>query len=184
MTFHSGNQMVDPQLIFEKARLQSGMHVADFGCGQTGHIIFPCSLVLGEMGVMYAVDILKDVLESIKKRAAIDGLVNIHTIWSDLERTGGTKIPEKSLDVIFLVNTLVQTKDRSVVLNEAKRLLKDKARIVIVDWVKKGLAFGPQDNHFIDFGEIKNWARENNFAIQEEFDSGPYHRGVVLYRHE
>ena len=50
--YHSGNQMVDPYILFEKAHIQSGMHVADFGCGQTGHMVFPCAKQLGSKGIM------------------------------------------------------------------------------------------------------------------------------------
>ena len=59
--------MVDPQLLFEKAQLQPGMHIADLGCGRLGHIVFPALKFVGETGLIYAVDILKDVLEDIKQ---------------------------------------------------------------------------------------------------------------------
>ena len=182
--YHSGNQMIDSYELFKKVQLRPGMHVADLGCGQTGHIVFPVAKLLGETGIIYAVDILKDVLEAIKKRAASNSFLNVHTIWSDIEREGGTHIPAKSLDVAFLVNTLVQTKDRLSVLEEACRLLKDKARLVVVDWHKKGLTFGPPDDHYIDFEEIKKWAKEKGMVIQEEFAMGQFHRGVVLYKHD
>ncbi|HBB38048.1 MAG: Methyltransferase type 11 [Candidatus Magasanikbacteria bacterium GW2011_GWD2_43_18] len=182
--YHSGNQMVDPQILFEKARIQPGMHVADFGCGQTGHIIFPCAKILGERGIIYAVDILKDVLMQIEQRAKSNSLLNVHSVWSDIEKKGHTAIPSHSLDVAFLVNTLVHVKERHTVLDEVNRLLKDKARLVIVDWVKKGLVFGPKEGQFIDFSDIEAWARAHRFVVQEEFDMGRYHRGVVLYKHE
>ena len=182
--YHSGNQMVDPYIIFDKARLHTGMHVADFGCGRTGHMIFPASKIVGDMGVIYAVDILKKVLEQVKKRSASSAIMNIQTIWGDLERKNGVAIPKNILDIALLVNTLVQTNDHEQVLNNILPLLKDKARIVIVDWKKKGLMFGPSDDRFIDFEEIKNWAGKNGLAVQEEFNVGQFHRGVVLYKHE
>ncbi|PIZ95605.1 MAG: hypothetical protein COX81_00535 [Candidatus Magasanikbacteria bacterium CG_4_10_14_0_2_um_filter_37_12] len=182
--YHSGNQMIDPYVLFQKAQLQSGMHVADFGCGQTGHIVFPAAKVLGEKGVMYAVDVLKSVLEIVGKRASINSLLNIHTVWSDLERIGKTAIPEKSLDLAFVINTLVQSDNRHAILEEARRLLKDKARLVIVDWSKKGLTFGPQDNRFVDFLDIKRWSQMHGFVVQEEFDMGRFHKGLVLYKHD
>ena len=184
MTYHSGNEMIDPYFLFEKVHLRPGMHVADLGCGRTGHLIFPAATVLGEHGIMYAVDILKDVLESVKKRARMDNLLNIYTVWADLEHVGATTIPEKSLDMAFLVNTLVQSNNRHGVLEEAKRLLKDKARLLIVDWVKKGLKFGPQDERFVNFKNIKKWAGLHGLVVQEEFDAGRYHKGLVLFKQE
>ena len=176
--------MIDPQLIFEKAQLQPGMHVADLGCGQTGHIIFPAAKIIGSHGIVYAVDILKDVLEVIKKRAALSNLLNIQPVWSDLEWVGHTAIPERSLDIIFLVNTLVQSDNRHAILEESRRLLKKKSRLVVVDWTKKGLPFGPQDARFVNFKNIKDWSRLHGFSVQEEFDAGVYHHGLVLYKNE
>jgi len=183
MSFHSGNELIDPYLIFEKARLRPGMRVADLGCGRTGHLIFPAALVVGERGVIYAVDVLKDVLETIKKRAKDEGLLNIHTVWSDLELVGATAIPEKSLDVAFLVNTLCQANNRHGIMEETKRLLKNKARLIIVDWIRKGLSFSPPDERFINFDDVKRWASLHGFAVQEEFGVGRYHKGIVLFRH-
>ncbi len=182
--YHSGNQMIDPYIIFEKARITSGMHVADFGCGRTGHMIFPIAKILSDTGIVYAVDILKDVLENIKRRAQENGLINIQTVWGDLERENGVAIPSRVLDVVLVVNTLVQTTNHIQVLDNVLPLLKEKARIVVVDWVEKGLVFGPNDDRYIDFLEIKNWAKQNGLAVQEEFGAGKYHRGVVLYKNE
>ena len=52
------NLLVDPGLLFQKAQLQRGMYVADFGADQSGHIVFPAALLLGEKGLVYAVNIL------------------------------------------------------------------------------------------------------------------------------
>jgi len=181
---HNGNQMLDPYLLFEKAHLQPGMHAADFGCGSTGHIVFPAAKIIGEHGIMYGVDIMKSAIQAIHKRAELNKMMNVQTIWSDIELDGKTAIPAKSLDVAFLVNTMVQAKDPNAMLKEIHRLLKDKARLIIVDWVKKGLRFGPSDDRFINFEDIKKWGRDNGFVVQEEFPVGQYHSGLVFYKNK
>lgn len=178
------NLMIDPGLLFQKAQLQKGMHLADFGSDRSGHIVFPAALLIGEKGIVYAVDILKSVLENIKKRAEMESFVNIHPIWSDLEK-GKTAIPEKSLDVIFLVNTLSFCDKPDLILAEAKRLLSPKSRLLIVDWLSKvNSAMGPKDDKFVNFSRIKAWAKQEGFLVQEEFPVGKYHHGIVLFRHE
>ena len=182
MPHHSGDQMIDPSLLFQKAHIQPGMHIADFGCGRTGHLIFPATKIIGEHGLVYAVDILKDILEVLTKRAASTGIHNMHTVWSDIEQVGATAILPNSLDVIFVVNTLVHSENRHGVLDEARRLLKDKARLVIVDWKQKGLTFSPDDDAFVDFNNILDWALMHGYVLQEEFDVGAYHHGMVLFK--
>ena len=182
MPYHSGNELLDPHLIFEKIHLQPGMHVADLGCGRTGHMIFPAANIIGEKGVIYAVDIMKDVLQNILKRARLDGFHNVHTVWSNIELLGKTAIPEKTLDIAMLVNTLFHSKVHSDMLDEAARLLKEKARMLVVDWVDAGLPFGPSHDELVNFESIKKWAFSHGFVLQEEFEAGKYHKGLVLFK--
>src|SRR3989339_191035 len=179
----SGNQLIDPHLLFDKARIHSGMHIADLGCGRIGHVVFPGAMTVGELGLVYAVDILKDVLENIRKRAAMENLLNVQTVWADLERAGKTSIPAKNLDVAFLINVLFQSNNKLAMLDEAYRLLKDKARIVVVDWARDSLPFAPPKYKLVNFDEIKKWARGKGLVVQEEFVAGPYHKGIVFFKH-
>ena len=182
--YHSGNQMIDPDLLFEKAQLQPGMHIADLGCGRLGHIVFPGAKYVGPNGLIYAVDVRKEMLESVRKRASLDGLLNVQTVWADLEQYGKTAIPTKNLDVAFIINVLFQSNDQFAILNEAKRLLKHKARLVIVDWNRPGLTICPPAERMVDFHAILNWARGEGFGLQDDFDMGNWHRGLVLYKND
>jgi len=183
MTYHSGNQLVDPYVLFKKVHLQPSMHVADLGSGRIGHIVFPAAKVLGDRGVVYAVDILKDALESIRKRAQLEGFVNIHEVWADIERENSVKIPSKTVDVVFIVNVLFHFKDYMPTLKEAIRLMKDKGRIVIVDWSRELTAMGPKLGEHVNFVTLKQQARELGCVVQNDFHVGPYHRCMILYKH-
>lgn len=184
MAHHSSNQLVDPYLLFDKAQLRAAMHVADFGCGRTGHIVFPAALVVGERGIVYAVDILKEVLEDVSKRARQDGLTQLHPVWANIELPGKISIPDQTLDVIFLVNNLCLSDKRHDILAAASRLLQPKARIVIVDWKACTLSFCPPQERLVDFQDLTVWARTNGFVVQEEFSVGKYHHGMVIYKGE
>ena len=183
MTYHTGNQLIDPYLIFGKVQLQPNMHIADFGVGRTGHIVFPAAKLIGEKGVVYAVDILKDVLESIKKRAQVEGFLNIHEVWADIERGNSVRIPGGTLDMVFMINVLFHFKDCTTTLEEAMRLLKEKGRVVIVDWVKPLSNIGPVNTPMLDFAKLVEEARGLGFALQDDFELGSYHRCVILYQH-
>jgi ubiquinone/menaquinone biosynthesis C-methylase UbiE len=178
------NQLIDAKIIFEKSQLRPGLHIADFGCGQTGTLVFPASIIIGERGVVYAVDILKTALEQINKRVKLENLSNVHTVWSDVERVGGTAIPEKSLDTIYIMNILSHAISSQNMLREAARLLKEKGRLTIIDWARGGLPFGPKSEKMINFEDIKKWATTNNFVVQEEFSPGNYHKGLVLFKQD
>lgn len=182
MTYHVGNHLLDPYTLLQKGGTLEGMHIADLGCGRTGHVVFPASQVVGARGVVYAVDILKDVLESVRKRAATEAIHNVETVWADLEEPQGLAIPERTLDLGFFVNVLYHFESYDTPLAEAARVLKEKGRIVVVDWMKKLSTLGPANGAMVDFDEIISWARQNRFAVQEDTEVGPYHRVVVLFR--
>lgn len=184
MGYHSGHTLIDVQELFRLAQVFPGMHTADLGCGRTGHILFPLAKVLGDTGILYAVDVQKDILESIRKRAADTGFHTIHTIWSNLEVVGATAIPAASLDAVFITNVLSQTDNRHGIIDEARRLLKKKARLIILDWKESDCSFAPEAYRCVDFTDIEGWATMHGFVLQERFDMGPYHHGLVLYRHD
>ncbi len=182
MTYHSGNHLIDPQFILERSQIHEGQHIADIGCGATGHIVFQASKLIGDRGIVYAVDILKNALQVVSKRARLENLTNIHTVWSDFEKKGGLLIPENSLDTAFMISSLFHSVHIDEVLLEVARVLKPKSRIVIVDWVDTKLSIAPKK--LLDFEQVRIWAQKNNFIVQEEFEVGKYHKGLILFRHD
>lgn len=182
--YHSGNTLIDPMILFEKAQLQPEMHVADFGCGKTGHIVFPASQIVGEKGVVYAVDILKDDLKQIQKRAELSSIHNIHTVWGNMEAVGKISIPAQSLDIVFVVNTLSKGFSSDSVLQEAGRLLKEKGRIIVADWSTPIVGIAPPTQMLTSPKRVRDVALKQEFFIQEEFEAGPHHFGIVLFKQE
>jgi len=55
---HAGTALLDPAIIYKKIDLVEGMKVVEFGCGRTGHFLFTASKVVGDKGIVYALDIL------------------------------------------------------------------------------------------------------------------------------
>jgi ubiquinone/menaquinone biosynthesis C-methylase UbiE len=182
MTYHSGNQLIDPQTLFEAIGLGKGMHIADFGSGRTGSFVFPAAAIVGEHGVVYAVDVVKSALEGIAKRARLDGLLNIHTVWADIERANAVAIPEHSQDAILLVNVLSTIRTRDAALTEADRILKPGGVILVVDWRDSTLSFAPAPEAIVDWNGIRQWAAQHHYAVADEFPAGKHHIGLLLRR--
>lgn len=171
----SGRALIDPLEIFQKIGLSSGMRVADMGCGRTGHFVFPAARVVGERGLVYAVDILKDVLHSLGSWIKSEGLDNVQTIWSDIEKVNKTPIPAKSVDVCFFMNVVSHLKDKTSALTEASRLIKDDGQIVVVDWSKSLGTLGPQDPASADPQKIVEIAINCGLRLMENFSCSDYH---------
>lgn len=175
-----GNALLDAKLILEKVHLKDGMKVADLGCGASGHFVFPSARLVGKKGVVYAVDIMKTILNTIEKRAKIDNLPNVLTVWSDLEIFGATKIEAGSLDAAYLINTLYQSKKRMEIVREAVRLIKKKGKLIVVEWKSSALPFGPSIEDRVDRDLLKTGAAGLELNILEEFEPGEYHYGIIF----
>jgi ubiquinone/menaquinone biosynthesis C-methylase UbiE len=83
----AGTALINPQEIFTKVGLASGMRIADLGCGRTGHFIFTAAHNVGATGMVYAIDIQRDVLETLQNRIRAEGFDNIQTVWSARPRS-------------------------------------------------------------------------------------------------
>src|SRR5688572_17971658 len=101
-----GNALIDSHQVMRDAHVRRGMHVADFGCGRTGHIILPAAEAVEEDGRVYAVDLSRDHLQMINNLASMRGMSHVYPVWGDYERMGRVQISPSSLDVIFFVNNL------------------------------------------------------------------------------
>ncbi|MBI2459491.1 MAG: methyltransferase domain-containing protein [Parcubacteria group bacterium] len=177
-----GNILIDVNLLFSKVQVEEKMKVADLGCGSSGHFVFPVAKLVGKKGVMYAVDILRTSLETISKRARMENLANIKTIWSNLEIFGATKIEAGSLDIALLINTLYQSHKRAEILRESIRLLKKNGKLVVIEWKNIAAPFGPPAEERVKKDLLDNVAKKLGLGPEDEFEAGPYHYGLIYVK--
>ena len=178
-----GNSIIDVNLVFRKiSPLKEDMRVADLGCGNFGHFLFPLAEVLGKKSRVYAVDIFKGSLEEIKRKARLENYHQIETIWSDLEVPGATNIESGTLDAAFLINVLFQSSKRKEILSEAIRLLKSGAKLVVLEWDQNFSEFGPTLDRRVSKDLLRKALIKLNLDLVEEFIAGPYHYGIVAVK--
>jgi len=178
--YKGGNTLLDVEIILTKAGIEEGMRVADLGCGTTGHFVFPAASIVGKNGTVYAVDIMKTSLESIKKRRKLENLENIQAVWSNIEVFNATEIESGSLDVAMLINTLYQSHKRVEILREAVRMLKRSATLIVVEWKKVNLPFGPPVEERVKKELLQAGAQRLGFKQGKDFFVGQYHYGLIF----
>lgn len=177
-----GSSLLDADLIVAKAQIKERMKVADFGCGSSGHFVFPAAKIVGNKGTVYAVDILKPALESINKRAKQEGLTNIITVWSDLEIYRATKIETESLDVGLLINALYLSEKRADILRESIRMVKRGGRLLVIDWEDTASPFGPPPEKRVKIDSLIKGGEKLGLKLEEQFSAGTYHYGVLFIK--
>lgn len=128
-------------------------NVADFGCG-SGYFTLEIAKKVGESGKVCAIDILKEPLISLKKKAELFGLFNIKYILSDLERIGGSLLNDESVNAVFIANILFQVKNRNNLIYEALRITKKGGYLILLEYADSFQQFGPPQSLRIPKSEI------------------------------
>lgn len=172
-------EILNPEKLLKLAGLEYGWRVADLGCG-AGFNALQAARMVGDKGQVYAVDVLKSALPAVESKARLDGLTNLKTVWSNLEIVGATKIPEGTLDLGLVINVLYQSKKHREIFREARRLIKDSGKMLVIDWKKEGSPFGPPMTERVDHEKVKLDAQEAGFIFEKEITPGPYHFGLIF----
>lgn len=151
--------------------------VADLGAG-TGYY----SVAVGHLvqrGKVYAVEIVKDFLATIKNKAKEAHLHNVEVIWGDIEKIGGTKLGDRIVDAVIVSNVFCQVEDKAQLIEEVKRILKSRGKVLLIDWsqsqIMGKMAIVP-----------KNKAREmfekKGFIFNRDINVGEHHYGMILFK--
>ncbi len=106
------------------AGIEKGFHVLDFGCG-LGFNTIPAAKAVGQTGRVFALDLNKQAIQIVKKKISKNNLHNIIIIHSDCN----TGLQDKSIDLVFLHNTLPLIKNKTEVLKEITRVIKTGGKL-------------------------------------------------------
>jgi ubiquinone/menaquinone biosynthesis C-methylase UbiE len=154
--------------------LEDHFTAVDIGSGSGGWTI-PLAKML-ENGKVYALDIQGEPLSALNGRLEHENIRNVQTMLANIEK--GVKIGENTFHFAVLSNVLFQIDNKEAALNEVKRILKPGARVLIIDW-KKLSNVGPKE-HAIAREEMKELAQKIGFTLENDFDLGKYHWGLIF----
>lgn len=169
----------DPKTNLLQMGLREGMKVGDLGTG-SGHYAIAAAGAVGSDGRVYAVDIQEDVLKHALDSAHRMGLRNIESIWGNIEKPGGTKLKDHTLDAAVLSNTLFQVENKQAVVTEIKRILKPGGRVLVIDWAGAYGGLGPIAGHVVSEHAAEELFITGGFHKLKDFRAGPHHYAIVF----
>ena len=169
----------DPKENLEHLNLQTGAYVADIGSGSGFYTILAAKEV-GENGRVFSIDIQEELVSKIKKDAQTQGIFNVEAIWGDAEEIGGTKLRKDSIDAAIVSNVLFQSENKSLFIKEVKRILKDKGKVLLIEWSDSFGGLGPPKENILNQDQAIKDFEDQGFEVKEKFDTGEHHYGVVF----
>lgn len=177
---NSQSRFLDPAEILAFAGLQKGDVVADFGCGN-GFYPVAAGKIVGENGTVYAVDVKQEALEATISAAKHEGLTNIYSIRHDMELPG-VDIKENSCDAVILAGILHLSKLQKNVLKETYRVLKTGGRVLIIEWKKEKLPFGPNINNRLAPHDVTDLLSKTGLRYHGEMPADAFHYALVFQK--
>lgn len=172
---------IHPEKIIPSFQISEGMKIADLGCG-AGFFTVLLAKAVGENGEIFAADVQKSSLESVKIKAQAEGISNIKTIWADLEIYGATKIANDSLGMVLISDVLFQSQKKGAIIKEAWRILSPSGKLAIIDWRPEALDIGPKGGYRLAKNDMIKIAEGAGFKPDSEFDAGDYHYGLMFVK--
>jgi ubiquinone/menaquinone biosynthesis C-methylase UbiE len=162
------NAMDDPSRdlkqdqVIAKLQLKPGDIVADIGSG-SGAFTIPFGKAVAPNGVVYAVDIDKDMLAFVADRAEKAGLTNVKTVLGEYD---DPKLPVKTVDVAFFHRVLHMIEHRQMYLNSTAAYLKPDGRIIVIDKDKDD---SPNSWMWLRESDVDTWMAAISFYPAEKF---------------
>lgn len=169
----------DPEKNVPYFGLREGARVADFGAGSGAYTLAMAARV-GNSGMVYAVEVQKELLDRLANEAKSRRVTNIKYLWGDVDKLGGSKLQDSSVDAVLLANILFQSEQKYSMFLEAKRILKADGKIIVIDWSDSFSNLGPNTEKIIKPDQVKEIATQAGFEFQENFPAGEHHYGLIF----
>lgn len=165
----------DPVKNLKAFQLKEDDIVADLGAG-TGYYSIALSPLVSR-GKVYAVELQKDFLDTIKSKVKDAHLPNVEIILGNVEKLGGTKIGDSIVDSIIASNILFQVEDKDQFFLEMKRILKPNGRVLFIDWDESSIM---DRKMIIPKNKARTMFEKKGFVFEREIDAGDHHYGMIL----
>lgn len=165
-----------PEMVMELLGSLKNKVVADIGAG-TGFFTFR---LLQQAKKVIAVDIDKAPLDKMRSLAqkldtSISGKLEIK-----LASPSDPGLEPESVDIVFMSNTYMYINNRVQYLRNLKKYLKKGAAILIIDYKKKSLPFGPPIEERIDLGTVEEELTAAGYRIRRSDDVSLDYQYIVL----
>lgn len=116
--------------ILKALELKSGMKIADIGAG-TGFFTQLFSQSVGPDGKVYAVDISREFIDNIERRARDSNLKNIQGVVNNPK---SVSLPAESIDLAFICNTYHHFEYPLSTIQSIHNALRPGGTIVVIDF--------------------------------------------------
>lgn len=161
----------NPESILNGLGLKAGHTFIDIGCGQ-GFFTLPAAEIVGPNGKVYALDINRQAVRTLKREASKRGITNLNAQVGAAEEI---TLCESCADYVFFGIDLHDFNDPQRVLANAKTMMKPTGLLVDLDWKKKQMNIGPPLERRFSQSQATKLIESTGFRVTTARTSGPNH---------
>ncbi|UCD92235.1 MAG: class I SAM-dependent methyltransferase [Methanobacteriota archaeon] len=170
------NEILDVNKVIDSVSPHLGNRVADIGCG-TGFFSIPISARLRPEGEVFAIDMDNAMLERLKENIVEkSGIRPIKSREKNIPN-----VEDSSVDSCFMVNVLHELEGNGT-LREAYRILRPGGHLILVDWKKVKMDFGPPYKVRIPERDAIRRCGDVGFELEKTFYAGQYNYGLLMIK--
>lgn len=119
-----------PQLVLDALEIKPGQTIADLGAG-SGYYSFRIAPLVGERGVVLAIDVEPRMLRIVSERARREGVKNITTV---LGTPSDPNLEPNSVDLLFMVDVYHELAFPFEVMTKVREALKPGGRVALIEY--------------------------------------------------
>jgi ubiquinone/menaquinone biosynthesis C-methylase UbiE len=128
-----------PAEVLAALDIKPGETIADIGSG-SGYFTVRFAKQVGEQGRVFAVDVDPELVRHLNRRLRDAGVRNVQTVLAEPD---DPLLPDASIDRFAIVDTWHHIEKQADYLALLKRMLKPGGQVVMIDFQKRELPFGP-----------------------------------------
>ena len=165
-----------PHEVLTALNLKPGEVIADIGAG-SGYFTFHIAHHVGANGKVFAVDVSPDMIRHINRRIRDSKAANVVSV---LAESDDPLLGERAIDRFFICNVWHHVENPTKYLSMMKKMLKPGGEIVMIDFHKKELPFGPPLEMKIAREDLLKQMEANSFRLTKEHTFLPYQYFLVF----
>lgn len=165
---------LDPRNTLIKAGFQENMVLCDIGAG-SGIFSLPAAQI--SSNDIYALELSEPMIELLKSRMTENKIQNLKISKVDSDRL---PLENDICDMALMVTVFHEIADKESMLREIKRILKEKGRLMIIEFHKKETPMGPPVDHRISEEDVEEICNHNKFITIEKFTMGDNFYSIIF----
>ena len=170
----SSFELIDSNKLKAILPIKPGSVVIDLACGKGIYSMF-LSDIVGEEGLVYAVDLWKEGLLLLEEQIEKKNISNIMTLLADASKQ--IDIDDYSADICLMATVLHDFEEAGqadTVLEDIKTLLKPNGCLAVIEFKKIEGPPGPPTHIRLSEAEVEKMVTRHGFVKKQTVDMGAY----------